>query len=83
MEDVLYGFLKRNLPGLEDRFEFDISPDMGEAFCLSWRGDRLFVRAGSKVNAVHGIYEYLKKYCCAQLSWCGNRELHITELPRF
>lgn len=83
MNQVLYDFLKRNLPGFEDRFDFCIEDTGREYFSVSCRDSILFIKANSIVNAAHGVYEYLKKYCGVQISWCGNRRIKIEELKLF
>lgn len=52
-------------------------------FVITAHDGKLYVQANNCVSAFHGIYEYLKKYCNVQLSWCANTEIHLDRLVMF
>lgn len=82
MDEVVRGFLERNLPEFADCFAVNITEaeDGCDCFKIFAKDGRVNVSANNYISAFHGIYEYLKKYCRVQLSWCGNRNLKVTSL---
>lgn len=83
MEKVLQGFLERNLPSFKDSFEITIEKQEKEIYEIIARNGKIHIKASTPVAACNGIYDYLKKHCNLQLSWCGNREIKIKELKMF
>lgn len=83
MQDVLKGFLERNLSEFKDSFEIKIEKSEKEKYEITAVNGKVFVTASTVVAACNGIYDYLKKHCNVQLSWCGNKEIAIESLKMF
>lgn len=83
MEKVLQGFLQRNLPQFTDCFEIELKADAVDNYTLTAKDGKIHIIATTPVMACNAIYDYLKKYCNLQLSWCGNTEIDIKELTMF
>lgn len=83
MDKVIVGFLERNLFDVKDNIDVAITGAEQDNYCITAENGKLYVKANNYISACMGIYDYLKKYCGVQLSWCGNRTIHITELTMF
>lgn len=83
MDNVIDGFLERNLFDVKDNINVAITGAEQDSYCITAENGTLYVKANNYISACMGIYDYLKKYCGVQLSWCGNRTIHITELTMF
>ncbi len=83
MDNVIAGFLERNLFDVKDNIDVAITGAEQDSYCITAENGKLYVKANNYISAFMGIYDYLKKYCCVQLSWCGNRTINITELAMF
>lgn len=83
MDKVIVGFLERNLFDVKDNIDVAITGAEQDSYCITAENGKLYVKANNYISACMGIYDYLKKYCGVQLSWCGNRTIHITELTMF
>lgn len=83
MDNVIAGFLERNLFDVKDNINVAITDAEQDSYCITAENGTLYVKANNYISACMGIYDYLKKYCGVQLSWCGNRTIHITELTMF
>jgi len=83
MQEVLKGFLERNIPQFKDCFEISIEHQETEKYEITAADGKVSVKASSVIVACKGIYDYLKKHCSLQLSWCGNRKIDIAELKMF
>lgn len=83
MDNVIAGFLERNLFDVKDNINVAITDAEQDSYCITAENGTLYVKANNYISACMGIYDYLKKYCGVQLSWCGNRAIHITELTMF
>lgn len=83
MDKVIAGFLDRNLPNIKNCFEVEINPSEVDSFEVWYDNGKVFVNATSVVAACNGIYEYLKKYCNVQYSWCGNNEIKLDSVAPF
>lgn len=83
MVNVIDGFLERNLFDVKDNINVAITDAEQDSYCITAENGTLYVKANNYISACMGIYDYLKKYCGVQLSWCGNRTIHITELTMF
>lgn len=83
MDNVIAGFLERNLFDVKDNIDVAITGAEQDSYCITAENGTLYVKANNYISACMGIYDYLKKYCGVQLSWCGNRTIHITELTMF
>ncbi len=83
MDNVVNGFLERNLPDFKNNIFINITQADKDRYSITAGQGKLFVNANNYVSAFMGIYDYLKKYCGVQLSWCGNRSIHIKELTMF
>lgn len=83
MDKIVAGFLERNLYNFKDNIEVNIAGGASDYYTLSANNGRVYVEANNYISAFTGIYDYLKKYCGVQLSWCGNRKIHIKELAMF
>lgn len=83
MDNVIRGFLKRNLPEFENSFNVKINGSSTDYFVVTAQNGVVNVTANNYVSAFHGIYCYLKKYCNLQFSWCGNRKINIDKLVMF
>lgn len=83
MDNIIKGFLERNLFDVKDNINVAITDDEQDSYCITAENGTLYVKANNYISACMGIYDYLKKYCGVQLSWCGNRAINITELTMF
>lgn len=83
MDNIIKGFLERNLFDVKDNINVAITDDEQDSYCITAENGKLYVKANNYISACMGIYDYLKKYCGVQLSWCGNRTIYITELTMF
>lgn len=83
MDNVIDGFLERNLFDVKDNINVAITGAEQDSYCITAENGTLYVKANNYISAFMGIYDYLKKYCGVQLSWCGNRTVNITELTMF
>lgn len=83
MDNVISGFLKRNLPEFENSFNVKLNGSSTDYFAVTAQNGVVNITANNYVSAFHGIYCYLKKYCNVQLSWCGNRKINIDKLVMF
>lgn len=83
MNKVLNDFLERNLPKIKDSFEIEITPSEIDSFEICYQNEKIYVKANNVISACHGIYEYLKKYCNLQYSWCGNSSIDIGRIVPF
>ena len=83
MDDVIVGFLKRNLPDFVNCFHVEIDESENDYFCVTADNGVVTISANCCISAFHGIYCYLKKYCRVQLSWCGNRSINLDKLFMF
>lgn len=83
MDNVIAGFLERNLFDVKDNINVAITDAEQDSYCITAENGTLYVKANNYISACMGIYDYLKKYCGVQLSWCGNRAINITELTMF
>lgn len=77
MNEVIIGFLKRNLPDIADCFEVKITNEGKDFYKVSARNGKVYISANCCVSACNGIYNYLKTYCGVQYSWCGNNKINI------
>lgn len=83
MDDVIKGFLERNLPDYADAIEIRLTGGDADFYSVRARDGRVRVTANSYVPAFAGLYAYLQTYCGVQYSWCGNREIKIGGLVMF
>lgn len=83
MNEIISGFLKRNLPDFKNNIIVEFEESNQDFFRITSKNEKLFVIANNYISAFHGIYEYLKKYCNVQLSWCGNQNINIDALVMF
>lgn len=83
MKNVMNGFLERNLPFFKDDIEVNFRPCEKDFYEVSCDGEKLYVTANAVVPACTGIYDYLKKHCNVQLSWCANTCVNIKALVAF
>lgn len=75
----------RNTPNIADIFELrDCESVNGlnhyEVFC---ENEKIIICGDCKISQALGYYAYLKKYCGANLSHCGNKKLDINNAPLF
>lgn len=80
MDSVINGFLERNLPKFKDNISIAIDAGDVDCYTLSVADGRMTVVGSSFIACCVGIYDYLKKYCNVQLSWCSNTEINIDAL---
>lgn len=83
MNKTVNGFLERNLPKFKDDINISLCQGEKDFFKIDCAGNKLNISANNCISAFHGLYEYLKKYCNVQLSWCGNRNIEIDSLKMF
>lgn len=83
MNKVINGFLERNLPKIKDSFEVNIVALEGDSYEIYYKQGKVYVNASNVISACNGIYEYLKKYCNVQYSWCGNNTIDIDNVVAF
>lgn len=83
MDTVIDGFLQRNIPQLKSSFDFIITGSTPDSFAVTAENGRVQITASNYIAAFNGFYNYLKKYCGIQLSWCGNNKINISTLTMF
>lgn len=83
MDKVISGFLHRNIPNIADCFQVEIALDDKDFYKIRTDNGKVFVTANCYVSACNGIYNYLKKYCGIQYSWCGNNQIDVKEPVMF
>lgn len=83
MDKIVMGFLERNLPQFKEDISVSFEAREQDFFAITAHDGKLYVQANNYVSAFHGIYEYLKKYCNVQLSWCANTEIQPKHLVMF
>ena len=83
MNNVINGFLERNLPKFKDSIDVFIDSADIDEYCVTFCDGKLTVKATSVIAACMGIYDYLKNYCGVQLSWCSNNKVEIEALTPF
>ncbi len=83
MNNVINGFLERNLPQFKDKFIVNIAPADMDEYTLQFSDGKIVIDASSVIACCVGIYDYLKEHCNVQLSWCSNTEIAIDELVPF
>ena len=83
MNNVINGFLDRNLSNIKDKFVVNIIENDIDNFEIYCEDGKICVNANNVISACHGIYEYLKKYCNVQYSWCGNSEIKLDDVTLF
>lgn len=83
MNNAIFGFLDRNLPQFKNDIIVNIKEQAYDEYTVYFSDDKLVVDATSVIAACNGIYEYLKKYCNVQLSWCSNTTIDIDKLAKF
>lgn len=82
-EDPLLGLANRILPGYEKQFVFKTMalPTGEDYFELSSVGRKIEIQGNSPVSLASGLNWYLKYYCNASFSWCGNQAQLPAKLP--
>ncbi|MGN0523107.1 MAG: alpha-N-acetylglucosaminidase [Eubacterium sp.] len=83
MDKIIAGFLERNLPEFKNDIIVSFESREQDYYVITAENGRLYVKANNYISAFHGIYEYLKKYCNVQLSWCANTEIIIDRFVMF
>ena len=82
--------IRRVLPEYADRFEVRMQDaeeteekrkTATEWYAVYAENGKIIIEGNTPVSQARGFYEYLKKYCRVNLSWCGNRELEIRDIP--
>lgn len=80
MDNVINGFLERNLPKFKNDITVTIFDSDVECYTLTVKNGKMQVEASTIIACCVGIYDYLKKYCNVQLSWCSNTTIDIDSL---
>ena len=83
MENVINGFLERNLPQFKSLINVTIDKKDYDEYSITFEDGKLFVSATGPVAACMGIYDYLKEYCDVQLTWCSNTAVDLENLVAF
>lgn len=83
MDKVVLGFLNRNLPNFVDKIKISLTGDKQDNYVVCAKDEKVYITANNYISAFSGFYDYLKKYCRVQLSWCGNREIKLDKLVMF
>ena len=73
--DILSGLVKRILPDHEEQFIFQQikSPKGKDFFEITTTNKKIHIKGNSPVSLASGFNWYLKYYCHASTSWCGNQ----------
>ena len=80
LSNPVSGLIARVLPQHQDKFSLqtiDRDP-AGDVFELESLGGKIVVRGNNGVAQASGLNWYLKHYCHAHLSWCGD-QLHLPD----
>ena len=73
----------RLVPGHEKDFIFTLVPAENDVFELKQHGDQIEIQGNNGVSMARGLNHYLRHYCHASVSWCGNNLSGIPDtLPR-
>lgn len=82
MEKII-DLIKRNTPSVADRFilRFIESEDSNDVFEYEAENGKILLKGNNKISLACAYYSYLKKYCNAHMSHCGEFELDIKEAP--
>lgn len=80
MNTAIDGFLNRNLPKFKNDITVNIVPSEVESYRLSVSNGKMVIDASNIIACCVGIYDYLKRYCNVQLSWCSNTTIDIDHL---
>lgn len=83
MDKVMAGFLQRNIPDIADCFEVSYTNGSIDYYNITACDGRVNIKANCFISACNGIYNYLKRYCRVQYSWCGNNKIDIKEPVMF
>lgn len=76
--------LERLLPDKVNQFELIVDSDFEDkdAFEISSRNDKIFIKGNKGYSVAAGVYHYLKTYCGCHISWSGY-QLNVPDyLPR-
>lgn len=79
---ILNDLVKRLLPHLDEKINFHENKTIPNGYKAYWNKG-LIIEGDTPVNMANGLYDYLKKYCRVNLSWCGNEKIEIKELIPF
>lgn len=79
---ILNGLVKRILPNLKESIKFVENKTILNGYNVSW-DNGLIVEGDTPVNMANGLYDYLRKYCRINLSWCGNQNISLDKLVSF
>lgn len=52
-----------------------------DRYAIDSDGEKIVLEGTSAVCLAKAFYGYLKRYCGVNLSWCGNRNIEVTETP--
>lgn len=83
MDEILQGFLTRNLPEIASDIHITLDARQPDGYTVYTEETQLFVQAGTRVAACNGIYTYLQEICHVQYSWCGNESLSVSAIVPF
>ncbi|MBN1343661.1 MAG: alpha-N-acetylglucosaminidase C-terminal domain-containing protein [Phycisphaerae bacterium] len=74
-EEAARGVLGRLLPDKAERFVFESIPADGgrDVFELEGRGGKIVLRGSNGLSLCSALNWYLKEYCHASVSWCGDQ----------
>ena len=61
----------RLVPGHEKDFIFTLVPSENDFFELKQHGDQIEIQGNNGVSMARGLNHYLRHYCHASVSWCG------------
>ena len=79
----IFELIKRNTPDIADCFIFEkTDSDNGlDVYEYESVSGKILLRGNNTISLACAYYDYLKKYCGAHKTWCGEFELDIKEAP--
>lgn len=70
---------ERIIPGHEKEFVFTLVPAEKDFFELRQKGDKIEILGNNGISMCRGLNHYLRHYCHASVSWCGENVSNIPD----
>ena len=69
----------RIVPSHSDDFIFTLVPAEKDFFELRQNGDKIEIQGNNGISMARGLNHYLRHYCHASVSWCGDNLASIPD----
>lgn len=83
MTNVIQDMLTRRIPLVADSFETELVESENEFYTVRCDNEKIKITGSTIIAITNGIYDYLRKICKLNWSWCGNNELRADKLIAF